>query len=457
MMWADSRRDGEPAVAKGKRQLRARFYVALITSDVAAILLGCLLARLADTPEREGLQVWTLLAAVLPLFLLQAVRNLCIRTLENWQWGAARAVGALLVAVLITTFAAFLFRRPITGSRALVVLPVLLSGGLLVAFRGILGLWTERLFSGSATSRLLILDRMSVPVPPGTRTLRADRFDLAEEGAAHPDTLDRLARALAGVDEVFVACPPERRAGWAAALKGSTVKGELLVPELDAVGVIGNEHFAGVATVLVSAGGFHFRDRVLKRTLDLAIALPAVFFLAPLLALVAVAIRLDSDGPILFRQKRVGYGNRMFTMFKFRSMRVEMSDSTGARSASRDDDRITGVGRFIRSTSIDELPQLFNILRGEMSFVGPRPHAIGSLAGNQLFWEVDSRYHHRHACKPGLTGLAQVRGFRGATHRREDLIERLNADLEYVNGWSLGRDLMILLATVRVVVHRNAF
>jgi lipopolysaccharide/colanic/teichoic acid biosynthesis glycosyltransferase len=103
------------------------------------------------------------------------------------------------------------------------------------------------------------------------------------------------------------------------------------------------------------------------------------------------------------------------------------------------------------------LPQIFNILRGEMSFVGPRPHAVGSLAGDQLFWEIDSQYSHRHACKPGLTGLAQVRGFRGATHRREDLINRLQADLEYVNGWSVWRDISILLATVKVVAHRNAF
>jgi lipopolysaccharide/colanic/teichoic acid biosynthesis glycosyltransferase len=138
-------------------------------------------------------------------------------------------------------------------------------------------------------------------------------------------------------------------------------------------------------------------------------------------------------------------------------MYVESSDSQGAVSTARGDKRITRVGRFIRSTSIDELPQIFNILRGEMSFVGPRPHAMGSLAGNQLFWEIDSQYSHRHACKPGLTGLAQVRGFRGATHSREDLINRLQADLEYVNGWSVWRDISILLATVKVVAHRNAF
>ena len=126
-------------------------------------------------------------------------------------------------------------------------------------------------------------------------------------------------------------------------------------------------------------------------------------------------------------------------------------------AAVRTDDRITRVGRVIRATSVDELPQLLNVLLGSMSIVGPRPHALGSLAGQQLFWEVDERYWHRHALKPGITGLAQVRGFRGATHRRDDLTQRLQADLEYILGWSVWRDFGILVSTVRVVVHRNAF
>ena len=118
---------------------------------------------------------------------------------------------------------------------------------------------------------------------------------------------------------------------------------------------------------------------------------------------------------------------------------------------------MTRVGRFIRATSLDELPQLFNVLAGDMSLVGPRPHALGSLAGLELFWDVDQRYWHRHALKPGITGLAQVRGFRGATLQRDDLVNRLQADLEYFEGWSIWRDIGIMLATFRVVVHRNAY
>ena len=174
-------------------------------------------------------------------------------------------------------------------------------------------------------------------------------------------------------------------------------------------------------------------------------------------ATIAVLIKLDSRGPVFFVQDRLGRGNRLFRMYKFRSMRSDALDGAGHQSTRRDDDRITRVGRVIRRTSIDELPQILNVLSGDMSLVGPRPHALGSTAGDALFWEVDSRYWHRHASKPGLTGLAQVRGFRGATHSRSDLTNRLQADLEYLSGWTIWRDVSIIFATFRVLVHKNAF
>jgi lipopolysaccharide/colanic/teichoic acid biosynthesis glycosyltransferase len=165
----------------------------------------------------------------------------------------------------------------------------------------------------------------------------------------------------------------------------------------------------------------------------------------------------EDGGPALFRQRRMGRGNTFFNMLKFRSMRVEDSDARGAVSTARDDSRITRIGNFIRRTSIDELPQLFNVLAGDMSIVGPRPHAIGSQAGEKHFWEVDERYWLRHALKPGLTGLAQVRGLRGSTDHESDLQHRLHADLEYLNGWSIWRDISIMFATLRVLVHDQAY
>src|SRR3546814_2980638 len=136
---------------------------------------------------------------------------------------------------------------------------------------------------------------------------------------------------------------------------------------------------------------------------------------------VAIAIKLESRGSVFFRQERLGRGNRLFLVYKFRSMRVEKCDENGDRSTARDDDRITRVGQFIRRTSIDELPQLWNVLRGEMSLVGPRPHALGSRAGGAPFWDVDRRYWYRHATKPGLTGLAQVRGYRRSEEHTSEL------------------------------------
>ncbi|RYF09251.1 MAG: sugar transferase, partial [Oxalobacteraceae bacterium] len=215
--------------------------------------------------------------------------------------------------------------------------------------------------------------------------------------------------------------------------------------------------FNGRSTLVVAAGPLSARNRMIKRAFDLVVAVPALVFALPLLILVAAAIKADSSGPVFFKQKRVGRGNALFEVFKFRSMRVDASDAVGSVSATRSDDRVTRVGRIIRATSVDELPQLLNVLFGSMSIVGPRPHALGSLAGQQLFWEVDERYWHRHTLKPGITGLAQVRGFRGATHDQNDLTQRLQADLEYILGWSILRDFAIFLSTARVIVHRNAF
>jgi lipopolysaccharide/colanic/teichoic acid biosynthesis glycosyltransferase len=132
-------------------------------------------------------------------------------------------------------------------------------------------------------------------------------------------------------------------------------------------------------------------------------------------------------------------------------MYTEVADPHGYRSTGRDDDRITRIGGFLRRTSLDEFPQLWNVIRGDMSLVGPRPNALGSTAEGALFWEAVPDYWTRHAMRPGMTGLAQVRGLRGATHTRSDIEKRVAADLEYINSWSIWLDLKILLQTIRVV------
>ena len=270
-----------------------------------------------------------------------------------------------------------------------------------------------------------------------------------------PLMYDRLAAALMAMDRVVVTCPPERRLAWARALRGANIQGELAMPELTMLRPLGLGPDRAAPSVIVAVGPLSLSDRVVKRGFDLALAIPALIFLAPLMTLIALWVMLDSPGPVLFKQIRIGRANRMFRIYKFRSMRV--GDAAGHRSTARDDDRITFSGRFIRRTSLDELPQLLNVVGGSMSIVGPRPHALGSRAADKLFWEVDSRYWDRHAAKPGLTGLAQIRGFRGATMVEDDLRNRLESDLEYCASWSIWRDVKIIVLTVRVLLHRNAF
>ena len=209
--------------------------------------------------------------------------------------------------------------------------------------------------------------------------------------------------------------------------------------------------------MVVTTGPLSLRDRAIKRAFDVAASLLGILVLSPVLLIAAAWIKLDSRGPVLFRQERIGRDNKIFRMYKFRSMYVDRCDAAADRLTTRGDSRVTRAGDFLRRNSVDELPQLLNVLRGDMSVVGPRPHPLSAKAADTLYWDVDVRYRHRHSIKPGLTGLAQVRGFRGNTERLEDLTNRLQADLEYAAEWSLSRDLQIILRTLLVFRHHNAY
>jgi lipopolysaccharide/colanic/teichoic acid biosynthesis glycosyltransferase len=262
---------------------------------------------------------------------------------------------------------------------------------------------------------------------------------------------------MRNADRVIVSTPLERRAAWAIILKGANVAGEVIDETVAQLSATGARNVGGQGLLQVSVGPLGMRDQLTKRGFDVAVSIAGVLALSPLLLVVALAIKLEDGGPIFFVQRRVGRGNRFFNIYKFRSMTDNPAGTDGTISTTRQDKRVTRVGRLIRRSSIDELPQIFNVLRGDMSLVGPRPHAIGSQAGNKLFWEVDPRYWERHALRPGLTGLAQIRGHRGATECESDLAVRLNADLEYLDGWSLSRDLWIIAFTFRVLFHERAF
>ena len=210
--------------------------------------------------------------------------------------------------------------------------------------------------------------------------------------------------------------------------------------------------------VMAPAWRLDTRARLHKRCVDLTLALVALVLLTPFALGVMLAIRLESAGPVLFRQRRVGLHGQSFTVFKFRTMRQHDTIPGVLCQATRHDPRVTRVGCWLRRRSLDELPQLLNVLRGEMSIVGPRPHAPGTRAGGRLFEDVTHRYATRHCVKPGMTGLAQVRGWRGETDTEDKLLGRLECDLEYIATWSAKLDLLIIWRTPGSLSRtRNAY
>ncbi len=199
-------------------------------------------------------------------------------------------------------------------------------------------------------------------------------------------------------------------------------------------------------------------ERVVKNIEDRLLGALLLLLAAPLMALVALAIRLDSKGPVLFRQRRYGFDNELIEVLKFRSMRIDTLDATASRLVTKDDPRVTRVGRFIRRTSLDELPQLLNVIKGEMSLVGPRPHATEAKACADLYQTVVGEYFARHRVKPGVTGWAQVNGWRGETDTHEKIQRRVEADLYYIDNWSLLLDLYIIAATPFALLSgKNAY
>lgn len=196
-------------------------------------------------------------------------------------------------------------------------------------------------------------------------------------------------------------------------------------------------------------------DRLIKAGEDRILALILLIFITPLLALIALAIKFDSPGPILFRQQRLGFNNQPFTVYKFRTMYQDAGSDLQAMQARRNDPRVTRFGALLRRTSLDELPQLLNVLNGSMSLVGPRPHA---LAHNEAFAHSVREYYARHRVKPGITGWAQVHGFRGETDTQDKLEKRVEYDLYYIDNWSLFLDLKIILMTCLVgFVNKHAY
>ncbi|WP_264757867.1 exopolysaccharide biosynthesis polyprenyl glycosylphosphotransferase [Sphingomonas cannabina] len=442
-----------------RRSAKVWLCLMLIGADALALLVGFAMGLQVEQPGSVSGHAWSSLLGGMVVYAGVAFQNQAYnpRCLTSPTKSCRAALLSFAATALIFLLAVFSLK--VTGRlpRFALSIGVISTVVVLISQRLLICHIVRRTCGDKLEAELVIVDGGTVPdeclgsdiIDAGTMALRSDLDD--------PYMLNRLGTILRHYDRVVISCTPDRKAEWAQVLKGANILGEIIVPEMSELGPLAVHDLGGTPTVVVSRGPLNLANRAKKRALDIALTVPVLIVLLPAMIAVAILIKLDSPGPVFFRQERMGRGNRIFHILKFRSMHVETSDSDGTQSTRRDDDRITRVGRVIRKTSIDELPQLINVLLGDMSLVGPRPHALGSKAGDELFWRVDRQYWHRHALKPGITGLAQIRGFRGATEHRHDIVNRLKADLEYLHGWSLLRDVGILARTAQVLVHRNAY
>lgn len=449
-----------PTLVRSRERRRLWAYIALVAADLVAILA----AFLAAGWLREGMfphpTTFEQAQLLLPLYLTIALYNSTYsqRSLVDVPFAIGRAALALIISAGLLNFVLFYAKINAVYSRLAFTIAMVITLALIINIR-VWARWIIRHRWRDRTSNILLIQDGGPHVAiEGAVTVSAREAGL-NPAMQDPHALDRLGRYLINQDKVVVSCPRERREDWAWVLKAAGVCGEIVGENAHALGAIGITRYeaSGASALVVATGPLGMRARAMKRAFDLIVATAGLVVMSPVLLLATLAIKLQDGGPVLFVQHRVGRGNRLFPMLKLRTMRVDAGGDDGAQSATRDDNRVTAVGRFLRRTSIDELPQFWNVIRGEMAIVGPRPHAIGSLAGNKLFWEVDSRYWHRHSLKPGLTGLAQVRGLRGTAEEELDLAVRLQADLEYIAGWNLLRDMAIAARTLLVLVHRQAY
>lgn len=383
--------------------------------------------------------------------------------------GPLTAIWAL--ALMLTITVAYLWDGGVALDRAWVVGWFLVGGGGLVSWRQAAaarmrrwradGRLAERVVVvGSGEHAQRLLDHLSQPGLEGQVTVLGV-YDAGAGGAASGrgalpvrgwlDDLLRDAPGL-GLDAVMVALPwsePEQIAEVCMRLRDLAVDVRL-APELAAYDLPADAQRSFAGRLALEVWGRPLRDwrGFVKRAEDLVFGIGLVVLFAPVMALSALAIRLDSPGPVLLRQRRFGLGNQPIMIFKFRTMYADRGDVTGRIATIPGDPRVTRVGRFLRRTSLDELPQLFNVVLGSMSLVGPRAHPVEMQVGGRYYQDIVSHYAARHRMKPGITGLAQINGYRGLVDTVEKAQRRLDYDLHYVEHWSLGMDIRILVTTV---------
>lgn len=464
----------QPVLFKG-RTARAVMVLALHAAAPTIVASGALYALIQAygvdfTREFRTLLV---LVAVLSAVLLQSPQNAATQLLAP-QLPAAIALTmrwalllALLLAIGYVTEDSSNYPRPVIVTWAAIV-PVLLICVMFIIHRV-----ARRVIAQPQNSRSVVFAGCTeASVSLSRRLARHPELCMSVQGCFDDRDAARLALDSQlqlfgrfadlpayvkrhGIDVIFIALPIRHMRRMQDLLNElcDTTASIYFVPDVYVFDLIQarSREILGVPVIALCETPFHGFRPIAKRAMDIVIASLTLLALAPLLAMIAIGVRATSPGAVIFRQKRYGLDGREITIYKFRTMSV-MEDGPAFRQATREDSRVIPFGGFLRRYSLDELPQLMNVLQGRMSLVGPRPHAV---AHNEEFRRLIRGYMVRHKVPPGITGLAQVKGYRGETARISDMHARVQCDLEYVRNWSLMLDLKILFKTIPQLVRTN--
>ena len=464
--------------------LGVAIVIVRVLEFLAVGLSGVWLVSVSPVELGDNVELYTRITFIASLafaVLAESLGSYDIEAQFSLRLGWRRVVLAWTMAALFLITMGFLLKSSQDVSRAWAISWFFTGGAALLGTRIATTIWVRRLKQrGTFNERVAIFGAGPQGVRFAEYVQAHDRLTITLVGIFDDRRPDRLPTEAAGVpilgnlttligmirdgliDQVVVALP------WAAERRLQDVMARLvltpvkvrLAPDLVSftfarrpVVILGD-----VPVMTLFERPISGMSAIAKTVEDKVLTVLILIAVSPLMLLAAVLIRLDSPGPILFRQPREGFNNSTFPCFKFRTMRHDQQEFKNITQVSRDDPRITRVGRILRRTSIDELPQLFNVLLGNMSLVGPRPHAASTRAGGRLFSDVVQSYAARHKVKPGITGWAQVCGWRGETDTEEKLIKRFEHDLYYIENWSIWLDLYILIRTVgAVLLPRNAF
>lgn len=445
-------------VLADRRLMRRKISTTMIICDLASIILGITFSTIIiglDDLYSQALNLFPL-AALLFLIISFNQNSHSAKSLYLPYESFVASVKSLSFAMILLFLILYFLKIGENFSRLLLIASYCTSVVGFFFVRLYLKRFFRKALSAGLFSELSIFDGVPISHSAGITEIDARASGIVPDPSNY-ESIALLGEITKGMDRVKVHCAPELREQWVFALRSIDVTGELAMPELDIYKPIGISDWSGSAGLIINTGTLNMGQRLLKRVFDCALILFASPAIISAFIIISVLIKFDSKGPVFFRQERIGLGNRLFRIWKFRTMHIEMQDPNATNLTARHDRRVTRVGKFLRKSSLDELPQTLNILAGEMSLVGPRPHAPMAKAGNSLYWEADSDYCLRHVVMPGLTGLAQVEGYRGNTFYEQDLINRLNSDLAYVNSWSILLDVQIIFRTFFVMFHKNAF